>query len=63
MMALLEDLSSKAKAKFPRILLPESSDSRVLEAAQILSSQKIAQIIFFDICLHRKAQLVKLLSK
>ena len=47
-MALLEDLSNKAKAKFPRILLPESSDSRVLEAAQILTSQKIAQIVLFD---------------
>ena len=47
-MALLEELSNKAKAKFPRILLPESSDSRVLEAAQILSSRKIAQIVLFD---------------
>ena len=47
-MALLEDLSIKAKAKFPRILLPESSDSRVLEAAQIIASQKIAQIVLFD---------------
>ena len=47
-MALLEDLSIKAKAKFPRILLPESSDSRVLEAAHILSDQKIAQIVLFD---------------
>ena len=48
-MALLEDLSNKAKAKFPRILLPESSDSRVIEAAHILTSQKIAQIVLFDI--------------
>jgi len=48
-MALLEDLSTKAKAKFPRILLPESSDSRILKAAQILASQKIAQIVLFDI--------------
>ena len=47
-MVLLEELSNKAKAKFPRILLPESSDSRVLEAAQILSSRKIAQIVLFD---------------
>jgi len=47
-MALLEDLSIKAKAKFPRILLPESSDSRILKAAQILASQKIAQIVLFD---------------
>ena len=47
-MALLEDLSIKAKAKFPRILLPESSDSRILKAAQILVSQKIAQIVLFD---------------
>ena len=48
-MALLEELSNKAKAKFPRILLPESSDSRVIEAAHILTSQKIAQIVLFDI--------------
>ena len=47
-MALLEELSNKAKAKFPRILLPESSDSRVIAAAQILSSRKIAQIVLFD---------------
>ncbi len=47
-MVLLEDLSIKAKAKFPRILLPESSDSRILEAAQKLASQKIAQIVLFD---------------
>ena len=47
-MALLEDLSIKAKAKFPRILLPESSDYRILKAAQILASQKIAQIVLFD---------------
>ena len=47
-MALLEELSNKAKAKFPRILLPEYSDSRVIEAAQILSSRKIAQIVLFD---------------
>ncbi len=47
-MALLEDLSIKAKAKFPRILLPESIDSRILKAAQILASQKIAQIVLFD---------------
>ena len=48
-MALLEDLTNKAKAKFPRILLPESSDSRVIEAAHILTSQKIAQIVLLDI--------------
>ena len=47
-MALLKDLSTKAKERFPRILLPESSDSRVIDAAQILSSQKIAQVVLFD---------------
>tara|TARA_B100000795_G_scaffold268850_1_gene256695 strand:- start:1630 stop:2592 length:963 start_codon:yes stop_codon:yes gene_type:complete len=47
-MALLEDLSNKAKVKFPRILLPESSDSRIIDAAKILSIQKIAQIVLFD---------------
>lgn len=47
-MALLEELSNTAKINFPRILLPESNDSRVIEAAQILSSKKIAQIVLFD---------------
>jgi len=47
-MALLEDLASKAKNKSPRILLPESTDSRIIEATKSISSQRIAQIVLFD---------------
>ena len=47
-MALLEDLTNRAKATYPRILLPESNDARVLEAATLLSSQKIAQVVLLD---------------
>ena len=44
-MALLEKLTNRAQKKFPRILLPESSDERVLQAALSLSTQKIAKIV------------------
>jgi len=47
-MALLDDLASKAKSKFPRILLPESTDSRVIAAAKSVTDQKIAQIVLLD---------------
>jgi len=47
-MALLEDLASKAKTKYPRILLPESTDSRIIEAAQIVIDQKLAQIVLLN---------------
>jgi phosphate acetyltransferase len=47
-MALLDDLASRAKSKYPRILLPESNDPRVIEAAESISDQKIAQIVLFD---------------
>jgi len=47
-MALLEELVNKAKTKKSRILLPESTDSRVVEAARLVSSQKLAQIVVFD---------------
>ena len=47
-MELLDDLASKAKSKYPRILLPESTDSRVIEAAKSIKDQKIAQIVLFD---------------
>ena len=42
---LLNKLTKKAQKKFPRILLPESSDERVLQAALSLSTQKIAKIV------------------
>ena len=47
-MALLDDLASKAKTKYPRILLPESTDSRIIAAAKSIKDQKIAQIVLFD---------------
>ena len=47
-MALLDDLASKAKTKYPRILLPEWTDSRITEAAKSIKDQKIAQIVLFD---------------
>ena len=47
-MALLDDLTSKAKSKYPRILLPESTDSRIIAAAKSIKDQKMAQIVLFD---------------
>ena len=47
-MALLDDLAHKAKTKNSRILLPECSDPRVLEAAHLISEKNLAQIVLFD---------------
>jgi len=47
-MPLLDDLNRRAQTIYPRILLPESSDSRVIEAAQSISDQKLAEIVLFD---------------
>ncbi|MDA9031521.1 phosphate acetyltransferase [Candidatus Pseudothioglobus singularis] len=47
-MPLLDDLTSKAKSKYPRILLPESTDSRIIAAAKSIKDQKIAQIVLFE---------------
>ncbi len=44
-MSLLEKLTNRAQKIFPRILLPESTDERVLQAALSLSNQKIAKIV------------------
>jgi len=44
-MALLEKLTKRAQKIYPRILLPESSDQRVIQAALSVSTQKIAKII------------------
>ena len=44
-MALLEKLTNRAQKIYPRILLPESTDPRVIQAALSLSTQKIAKII------------------
>jgi len=47
-MALLEDLARRAKTNNSRILLPESTDPRVTEAARFISDQKLAEIVLFD---------------
>jgi phosphate acetyltransferase len=44
-MSLLEKLTKRAQKIYPRILLPESTDQRVIQAALSLSTQKIAKII------------------
>lgn len=44
-MALLEKLTKRAQKIYPRILLPESSDQRVIQAAISISTQKIAKIV------------------
>ena len=44
-MALLEKLTKRAQKIYPRILLPESTDRRVIQAALSLSTQKIAKIV------------------
>ncbi len=44
-MALLERLTNRAQKIYPRILLPESTDQRVIQAALSVSTQKIAQIV------------------
>ena len=44
-MSLLEKLTNRAQKIFPRILLPESTDERVVKAALSLSTQKIAKIV------------------
>ena len=44
-MELLEKLTKRAQKIYPRILLPESTDQRVIQAALSLSTQKIAKII------------------
>ena len=43
-MTLLHKLTEIAQKTFPRILLPESADERILKAALLISNQKIAQI-------------------
>ena len=44
-MSLLEKLTKRAQKIFPRILLPESTDQRVVQAALTLSTEKIAKIV------------------
>ena len=45
MSKLLGNLVRKSQHIFPRILLPESSDERILQAAINISKEKIAQVI------------------
>lgn len=47
-MALLQDLANKAKTKNSRILLPEWTDPRVIEASRLITDQNLAQIVLFD---------------
>jgi phosphate acetyltransferase len=44
-MTLLQKLTLNAKQVFPRILLPESSDSRVIKAAVSIAKQGIARVV------------------
>jgi len=44
-MTLLQKLTSNAKQVFPRILLPESSDMRVIDAAVSIAKQGIARVV------------------
>jgi len=44
-MKLLEKLTKRAQKIYPRILLPESTDQRVIQAAISISTQKIAKIV------------------
>ena len=44
-MELLKKLTKRAQKIYPRILLPESTDQRVIQAALSLSTQKIAKIV------------------
>lgn len=44
-MTLLNDLKRRAQAKCPRILLPESSDKRVIEAAVSAAKQGVAIVV------------------
>ena len=44
-MSFIEDIKRRAKSKKMRIVLPESMDKRVMEAASIAIEEDIADII------------------
>lgn len=44
-MNIMDELKIKAKENFKTIVLPETMDARVLEAAQIITEEKLANII------------------
>lgn len=54
-MNLIEDLRNKAKSDRKRIVLPESQDLRVIQAASILEKEKIAE----PILLGKKENIIK----
>ncbi len=45
MSSIINDIKNKAKKNLRTIILPESSDKRVIEAAKIITQEKIANII------------------
>ncbi|MDR1453240.1 MAG: phosphate acetyltransferase [Candidatus Margulisbacteria bacterium] len=45
MSAILAELKKKAQAKYKKVVLPESYDERVLQAAAIVLKEKIARVI------------------
>ena len=45
MSSIINDIKNKAKKNLRTIILPESSDKRVIEAAKIITKEKIANII------------------
>lgn len=48
MMKLFKYLEDRAKKKLKTIILPESYDERVIDAAKFILSKKLAKIIFID---------------
>ena len=44
-MNFIENIKEKAKKDIKTIILPESTDRRVIEAAEIILKEKIANII------------------
>lgn len=47
-MTLLERIRQRARERYARIVLPEGSDARVIEAAEILKRERLAEPILVD---------------
>jgi phosphate acetyltransferase len=45
---VIENIYAKAKLNYKKIVLPEGSDTRIIEASKIIRDQKIAEIIILD---------------
>jgi len=60
-MKLLENIRNQAKLKNKRIVLPEAHDKRVIQAAAILTEEKIASVILIgsEDKIHNRAQELK----